>query len=60
VTWVPSDTKALVYDLIRSGLESCSDTAEQLGITTSSVSEFATRLMGDELIKKQGHRYVLA
>jgi Mn-dependent DtxR family transcriptional regulator len=50
----------LVYDLIRSGLESCSDIAEELGITKGSVSEFATKLANDGLIKKQGNRYVLA
>jgi hypothetical protein len=60
VTCVPSDTKVLVYDAIRDGIDSCSDIAEYLGITKGAVSQFATRLVSDGLIKKQGNRYELA
>jgi hypothetical protein len=59
VTCLRSDTKILVDDLIKSELESCSDIAEELGITNGSVSEFATKLANNGLIKKQGNRYLL-
>jgi hypothetical protein len=60
VTCVPTDTKILVYDAVKSGMGSCSDIAEYLGITKGAVSQFATQLVSDRLIKKQGNLYVPA
>jgi predicted Rossmann fold nucleotide-binding protein DprA/Smf involved in DNA uptake len=60
VTYAPTDMRARIYDLIRDGMDSCSDIAEYLGVTKGSVSQFATQLIADGLIKKQGNLYVIA
>jgi DNA-binding NarL/FixJ family response regulator len=59
VTYFPTDTKILVYDMIASGVDSNGDIAEELEITKGTVSKYATRLASDGLIKKLGNRYVL-
>jgi hypothetical protein len=60
VTYTPTNTKILVCDAVREGMGSCSDIAEYLNITKGSVSRFATQLIADGMIKKQGNLYVLA
>jgi DNA-binding NarL/FixJ family response regulator len=59
VTYFPTDTKILVYDMIASGVDSNGDIAEELEITKGTVSKYASRLASDGLIKKLGNRYVL-
>jgi predicted transcriptional regulator len=53
------DTKELVYELIKQGVESNSDIADELGISKGAVAQHANKLMNECLIKKQGTRYVL-
>jgi predicted transcriptional regulator len=64
VNWKLKDTEELVCELIKRGVESNSDIAQELGIPTGTVSkgavtQHANRLMNECLIKKQGPRYVL-
>ncbi|MDR2628846.1 MAG: AAA family ATPase [Puniceicoccales bacterium] len=60
VTYAPTDMRAKIYDLIRDGIESCSDLAEEVGITKGMVSRYATDLSQKGLIKKQGNLYIPA
>jgi hypothetical protein len=60
VTYTPTNTKMLVCDAVREGMGSCSDIAEYLNITKGAVSQFATQLMADGAIKRQGSLYVPA
>ncbi|MDR0740317.1 MAG: transcriptional regulator, partial [Puniceicoccales bacterium] len=59
VNWKLKDTKELVYELIKQGVESNSDIADELGISKGAVAQHANKLMNECLIKKQGTRYVL-
>jgi predicted transcriptional regulator len=60
VNWKPTDTEALVYELIKSGVDSNSDIAQELDITPGMVSRYAKKLINDNFIKKEGQRYVLS
>jgi hypothetical protein len=55
-----SDTKTLIYDLIVDGLESCSDIAEELGITKVMVSRHVADLIEIGMVKKRGKSYILS
>jgi hypothetical protein len=59
VNWKLKDTKELVYELVKQGVESNSDIAQELDITTAAVSKCAAQLITENLIRKQGSRYVL-
>jgi hypothetical protein len=60
VTWRPTDTRELVYELIANGMDSNADIAAELGITKGAVSFHANRLVAENFIKKHGMRYVLS
>jgi hypothetical protein len=55
----PTDTEILVYELIKSGVEYNADIAQELNISTATVSRYAKNLITDNSIKKEGQRYVL-
>jgi hypothetical protein len=59
VTWRPTDTKDLAYELIKNGVDSNADIAAELGITRGTVSFHIGKLIAENFIKKQGARYVL-
>ncbi|MDR2737509.1 MAG: winged helix-turn-helix domain-containing protein [Puniceicoccales bacterium] len=59
VTWRPTDTKELVYELIKQGVDSNGDIADELGITKGTVSFHINRLVAENLVKKQGAHYVI-
>jgi KaiC/GvpD/RAD55 family RecA-like ATPase len=59
VDWKLKDTKELVYELIKQGVESNSDIAQELDISTGTVSIYAAQLIAENLVRKQGSRYVL-
>jgi putative DNA primase/helicase len=58
VEWKAKDTKELVYELVKQGVESNSDIAQELDISTAFVSKCANLLIAENFIKKQGSRYV--
>jgi DNA-binding NarL/FixJ family response regulator len=58
VTYTPTDTKILVYDLIADGVESNANIAKELEITKGMVSKYAAKLVSDGKIKKLGNRYI--
>jgi putative DNA primase/helicase len=60
VNWKLTDPETRVYELIKSGVESNSDIAQELNITTGMVSRYAKKLMNDNFIKKEGQRYVIS
>jgi hypothetical protein len=54
VNWSPTDLETRVYGLIRNdGMDSCSDIAEELGVSKMEVSRYAKRLMDKGYIKKE-------
>jgi predicted transcriptional regulator len=59
VCWKIKNTRELIYELIKQGVESNSDIAQELGITTAAVSKHATQLIAENYVRKQGSRYVL-
>jgi predicted transcriptional regulator len=59
VCWKIKNTRELIYELIKQGVESNSDIAQELGITTAAVSKHAARLIAENYVRKQGSRYVL-
>jgi hypothetical protein len=60
VNWGLTDLEGMIYELIKNGVEYCSDIAEELSIGKSLVSYYAKRLIGQNFIKKEGLRYVLS
>jgi hypothetical protein len=60
VTWRPTDTREIIYELIRNGVDSNADIAAELGITKGAVSQHANQLIVGGFVKKQGGRYVLS
>jgi hypothetical protein len=60
VNWKQTDLETRVYELIKSGVESNADIAQELDITTGTVSKCAKKLMNDNFIKKEGQRYVIS
>ncbi len=55
-----TDMQSLVYELIKSGIDSNSDIAQELSITTGMVSKYAKTLMNEGVIKKDGQKYVIS
>jgi DNA-binding NarL/FixJ family response regulator len=60
VNWKLTDLETRVYELIKSGVESNADIAQELDITTGTVSKCAKKLMNDNFIKKEGQQYVIS
>jgi predicted transcriptional regulator len=60
VTWRPTDTRELIYELIKNGVDSNADIAAELGITKGAVSIHVNKLIGENFVKKLGPRYVLS
>jgi hypothetical protein len=60
VNWKQTDLETRVYELIKSGVESNADIAQELDITTGTVSKCAKKLINDNFIKKEGQRYVVS
>ncbi len=58
VNWKLTDTKKLIYELIKSGVDSNSDIAQELNITKGVVSIHVHKLVESGLIKKDGQRYI--
>jgi ATP/maltotriose-dependent transcriptional regulator MalT len=59
VNWKLKDTKELVYELIKQGVESNGDIADELGITKGTVSFHINRLVAENLVRKHGPHYVI-
>jgi predicted transcriptional regulator len=60
VSWKLTDTETLAYELIKSGVDSNADIADELGISKALVSRHAKKLINDNFIKKEGQRYVVS
>lgn len=59
VTFKEADSMLAVVDWVRDGLTSCSDIAEEMGVSKGYVSKLATRAMEQGLLKKKGRGYEL-
>jgi predicted transcriptional regulator len=60
VNWKLTDIETRVYELIKSGMDSNADIADELGVSKGLVSIYVKRLINDNFIKKEGQRYVLS
>jgi hypothetical protein len=60
VDWKLTDLETRVYELIKSGMDSNADIADELGVSKGLVSIYVKRLINDNFIKKEGQRYVLS
>jgi hypothetical protein len=60
VDWKVKDTKELVYELIKQGVDSNADIAQQLDTSTANMSKCAAQLMAENFVKKQGIQYMLS
>jgi predicted transcriptional regulator len=60
VTWRPTDTRELIYALIKNGMDSNADIAAELGIAKGAVFIHVNKLIGENFVKKQGPRYVIS
>jgi hypothetical protein len=60
VRYAASDMRVMIYDLMRDGVKTCSDIAEEPGTTNGMVSRYAMDFSQTGVMKKHGKGYVLA
>ncbi len=56
----PAEGAEAVLGWVRNGLTTCSEIAEEMGLTRGTVSKLATKLIAEGKLKKDGRGYALA
>lgn len=60
VTYKQAEGEEAVLSWVRHGLSTCSEIAEEMGLSKGTVSKLATKLIEAKRLKKDGRGYVLA